>query len=260
MSFAPDLAAGHDGFRPEYFAQLARMEEGSFWFQARNRLLAWALHAYFPRAANLLEIGCGTGFVLAGIRRRFPSLLLCGSDVYPEGLAFAADRVPGACLFQMDATRIPYREEFDVIGAFDVLEHIEDDAAVLEQMFRATKPRGGILLTVPQHRFLWSTLDEYARHKRRYSHRELVEKVRRAGFSVVRITSFVSLLFPLLYLSRRRQRSREAGVDPAREYRLPRLANSLLGWALDCERLAISAGVSFPAGGTLVLVATRGAV
>src|SRR4030095_11666933 len=151
-------------------------------------------------AKTFLEIGCGTGFVLSGVKEALPSLTLAGSEIFSEGLGFAAQRLPDVDLFQMDARRIPFREEFDVIGAFDVLEHIQEDEAVLTQMYAATKKGGGILITVPHHPFLWSGSDEFARHARRYKTRELCDKVRRAGFHVLRVTSFVSVLLPALIL------------------------------------------------------------
>src|SRR6266545_4042215 len=88
---------------------------------------------------NFLEIGCGTGFVLSGIRKAFPELILSGSEIFSEGLNLAAERLPGVELFQMDARRIPFQEEFDVIGAFDVLEHVKEDEEVLSQMYQATR-------------------------------------------------------------------------------------------------------------------------
>lgn len=254
-AFAPELAHESEGFEPEYFERLATQEAGNFWFRARNRLLVWAMQRYFPKAEKFLEIGCGTGFVMSGLKQAFPQLVLSGSEVFSEGLGFAATRLPGVELFQMDARRIPFREEFDVVGAFDVLEHIKDDEAVLWQMYQATRKGGGILLTVPHHRFLWSPVDDFARHVRRYATRELREKVQRAGFSSVRVTSFVSLLLPLLIVSRYRQRNKE--VDPAAEFNINPLLNTGLEKILDVERTAIRAGVSFPAGGSLLLVARK---
>jgi len=125
------------GFRPEYFADLAVLEAHNFWFRARNRLVIWALRKYFAGARSLLEIGCGTGFVLSGIAAEFPALKLSGSEIHSSGLRFAAQRVPNSSFFQMDARHIPFSEEFDVIGAFDVLEHVEEDEDVLAGMYRA---------------------------------------------------------------------------------------------------------------------------
>jgi SAM-dependent methyltransferase len=255
VAFAPELARESEGFEADYFARLAQQEAGNFWFRSRNRLLVWALGQYFPKAKNFLEIGCGTGFVLSGLKEAFPNLVMSGSEVFSEGLGFAAARLPGVELFQMDARRIPFRDEFDLIGAFDVLEHVQQDEEVLAQMHQATRKGGGIMITVPHHRFLWSSVDELSRHVRRYQTRELREKVSRAGFSIVRITSFVSLLLPLLMISRYKQRGEE--VDPAAEYNISSLLNTTLEKILNAERTAIRAGVSFPAGGSLLVVARR---
>lgn len=255
LAFAPELAHESEGFEPEYFPRLARQEAGNFWFRSRNRLLRWAMQRYFPKAQNFLEIGCGTGFVLSGLKEAFPDLVLSGSEVFSEGLGFAATRLPGVDLFQMDARHIPFREEFDVVGAFDVLEHIKDDEAVLSEMYQATRKGGGILITVPQHRFLWSPVDEFARHVRRYEMRELREKIERAGFTMTRVTSFVSLLLPMLVVSRYSQRNKE--VDPAAEYNISPVLNTTLEKVLDVERTAIRAGLSFPAGGSILLAARK---
>jgi len=257
LAFAPELAERSEGFEAQYFAPLAELEAANFWFRSRNRLLVWALRRYFPGAKNFLEIGCGTGFVLSGMREAFPGLTLSGSEIFTAGLGFAAGRLPGVELFQMDARRIPLRDEFDVIGAFDVLEHIKEDEEVLSQMYEATRGGGGILVTVPHHPFLWSRVDEYARHIRRYRARELKEKAGRAGFGVLRVTSFVSLLLPLLLASRLKQRRPGEDFDASSELKVGPLLNAALERVMDAERLMIRGGVSFPLGGSLLLVARK---
>jgi SAM-dependent methyltransferase len=245
-----------EAFDAACFSRLAALETGNFWFEARNRLVVWALGRYFASARSFLEIGCGTGFVLAGIQRAFPLLTLAGAEIWSEGLAHAGGRAPGAALFQMDARHMPFEEEFDVIGAFDVLEHIEQDAAVLSEMFRSVRAGGGVMLTVPQHPFLWSRTDEQARHKRRYTRGELVDKVRRAGFEIARVTSFVSLLLPAMALSRWTRGAARDG-DPLPELSIDPRLNGALGGVLAVERALIERGVSFPAGGSLLLVARK---
>lgn len=256
-AFAPNLAQENDGFETTYFGELAILEARNFWFRSRNQLIFWVLRRYFPEIKTFLEIGCGTGFVLSGVERAFPKLQLSGSEVCSAGLGFAQSRVSRCDLFQMDARHIPFEEEFDAIGAFDVLEHIAEDEQVLSQMYGAVRPGGGIILTVPQHAFLWSQTDEQACHVRRYSSSDLKQKVQQAGFSLVRVTSFVSLLLPLMMLSRSRMRNFDKVTDPLAELKVGGLTNWMLLKLLGLERALIRAGLSLPAGGSLLVVARK---
>lgn len=258
----PALAAGSansgEGFHPEYFGQLAGLEAGNFWFQSRNALILLLLKKHAPAPASFMEIGCGTGFVLSGIASVFPSAALTGAEIYSAGLEYAAQRVPGAQFMQMDARNIPFESHFDALGAFDVLEHIQEDTAVLAQMFAALKPGGILLLTVPQHPLLWSSQDERACHMRRYTATELKQKVASASFEIVDHGSFVALLLPVLWLSRRFGRTgRKSHQDPMAELRIGRIANLILSAIMSVELLLTRVGVRFAAGGSLFLVARK---
>jgi len=256
LCFIEDPPVVGNGFKPEYFAKLATLEEHNFWFRSRNQLIEWALGNYFPRAGSFFEVGCGTGFVLKGVRESRPDLHLAGSEIFGDGLAFARARLPGVDLYQMDARQIPFEREFDVIGAFDVLEHIVEDDAALRQMFRATRPGGGFLVTVPQHRFLWSAIDKHSMHQRRYSRAELRRKVDQAGFRIQRVTSFISLLLPFMICSRMKRNS-SRDFQLWREFEISRPLNAVLANILAVERALVERGVSFPAGGSLLLIAKR---
>ena len=118
-SLASPFFQGSDGFDPNAFDRLAQLEHASFWFRSRSRIILWALERYFPHIQRLLEIGCGTGFVLEEFREALPRLSLAGAELHLEGLHHAAQRVPGVELFQFDARNIPFDSEFDVVGAFD---------------------------------------------------------------------------------------------------------------------------------------------
>jgi SAM-dependent methyltransferase len=257
VAYAPDLdAAGTPGFKPEAFAELARLEEGHFWFQARNRIILWAMARHAPNPGRILEIGCGTGFVLQALARQFPQARVTGSEVFTTGLVHARQRLPGVLLCQMDARDIGHEAEFDVIGAFDVLEHIAEDERVLDQARKALVPGGVLVLTVPQHPWLWSPADDYACHERRYTARELTGKLQRAGFAIERSTSFVTLLLPAMMLSRLQKRREAAETrDPASEFRLPPLLNALFLAIMRVEFLLLRLGLSLPVGGSRLVVA-----
>ena len=258
LAYAPALAQGGGGFKATYFADLVRLEAGHFWFRTRNRLIIWALGKYCPEFRSFLEIGCGTGYVLSGIANVYPGAQLHGSEIFTAGLAFAAARQPTIDFMQMDGRAIPFVEEFDSIGAFDVLEHIEEDEQVLGQMHGALKPGGVILLTVPQHAWLWSPVDDYACHIRRYSAKDIHVKVEGAGFEILRSTSFVSSLLPAMFASRLVQKlSTKKYADPTAELRISPWVNGLFEKMLDAELAMIRNGINFPVGGSRLVVARR---
>jgi len=246
------------GFKTHYFKELAELEAGKFWFRARNQLILWTIHKYSPELKSFLEIGCGTGFVISAISEEFPKARLLRSEYLEEGFVYARQRLSNAELTQMDARHIPYESELDVIGAFDVLEHIEEDEVVLLQICKALKPGGIVFITVPQHRWLWSAVDEYACHVRRYTANELHEKVCRVGFEIIRSTSFVSTLLPAMYLSRLLKKNKmEGDMDAVSELRINPILNKIFEWFLYFELALIRVGVSLPIGGSRLLVARK---
>ncbi|CAB3664872.1 class I SAM-dependent methyltransferase [Achromobacter aegrifaciens] len=256
LAWAPELAHRNDGFREHSFAALAKVEENNFWFRARNRIVLWALRKYHPRFESVLEVGCGTGFVLSGITREFPDARSVGSEIHVSGLAYAAERLPRTELIQVDARKLPYDAEFDVVAAFDVIEHIAEDELVLQNLHRAVRPGGCCLITVPQHQWLWSSVDEAACHQRRYSAQELHSKMKAAGFDIVHSTSFVMLLLPLMLLSR--LAARRSGKDQASEaLEMGPLQNKLLEIVMRIELVLVKASLRLPIGGSRLVVLRR---
>jgi SAM-dependent methyltransferase len=243
------------GYDPKWFEPFADVEERSFWFRERNRLIVSSLRRHFPGARSFLEVGCGGGVVLAALRDAFPGLRLVGGELYEEGLAVARRRVPEAELVALDARDLGFADEFDVVGAFDVLEHLDDDEDVLRQMRAAARPGGGILVLVPQHRWLWSEHDEIVEHRRRYTRPELLAKADRAGIETIEVTSFVTTLLPAMALSRLVDRIRGT-TDPVANLE-PRGLNAVFERVLAGERRLIERGVSLPFGGSLMLVGRR---
>jgi len=254
--FAPDLAELSEGYDPSCYEAIARFQAEHFWFRGRNELICSQLKKYFPTARSLVEIGCGTGQVLQAIRQALPVPGLCGTEIHTRGLAYAKNSLPEIELLQIDARAIPFYEEFDVVSAFDVIEHVDDDCGVLRQMYQACKPGGGIMLTVPQHRWLWSSKDEIACHKRRYIREELCAKVRDAGFVVTMVSSFVTVLLPLMYFSRLLHRGNSLGVQHS-EFSISPLANAVFLACSRIENAIIRRGGSLPCGGSLILIGQK---
>jgi SAM-dependent methyltransferase len=254
--FAPDLADTVSGMDPKNFHELAGLEAGYFWFVTRNELIVGLANKFFPEARKFLEIGCGTGAVLRELAasRRWERLV--GSELHPSGLTHARNRLPPEAEFvQMDARHIPGVGIFDLTGAFDVIEHIEDDEGVLRGMRAATLVGGGTIIAVPQHPWLWSQADDLAHHQRRYRRGELEAKLGRSGFEVLFSASFTALLLPLMAVSRLMRRDNETDEDVFREFRLNPHVNNLFTAILRAEIRRTLAGWRWPAGGSRVVVA-----
>ncbi len=250
-SYAPHLAEANECFPPEAFQKLVLFESTNFWFRSRNQLILYLLKKHCPAMQSFLEIGCGTAFVTSAVQKAFPSTAITGSEIYVNGLDEALKRLANnATLIQMDARHIPFTEEFDVIGAFDALEHIEQDVDVLSEIHRALKVGGHVLLSVPQHMKLWSFADEQACHVRRYARDELQIKMQKVGFEVIDSTSFVFFLLPLMYLSRKNSTT-EAGLT------IPAWQNSVLYAVMQLELLCIKLGFKLPVGGSRFVVGRK---
>ena len=257
VSHAPEFLNSGGGFKVEYFDELESLESANFWFQARNEFILWALRTYKPSAQSFLEVGCGTGFVLSGVAAANPDINLCGSEIFLSGLTRASERTNAAEFMQMDARCIPFEDEFDVIGAFDVLEHIKEDDVVLSQLYKALVPGGGLLLTVPQHPWLWSVADEYACHERRYSSKGIEAVVKKAGFEILRSTSFVTSLLPAMMLSRFFNKQTVEDFDPVSELKIHPIINKVFYRLMRLELFGIKHGLNYAVGGSRLLVAKK---
>ena len=258
LSFSPEsVETGVAEFNDVIYKLIAARELRSFYYQARRELILWALRNYFPDMKNYYDLGTGTGWLFAVVMERWPKLEMVGSDLALDSLRWTSKRLTRpAMLMHCDVNRIPFADEFDAVGAYDVIEHIDDDVQALRSIRRALKPGGGMILTVPQHMVLWSPLDDIAGHRRRYVGTELADKARQAGFSVALDTSFMASLFLPQYAARRLMAQKHSPEFEA-EHALPGPLNSLLKGVLLAELNAIRAGARFPFGGMRVVVAIR---
>jgi SAM-dependent methyltransferase len=253
--FAPELADTVTGFNPKVFDELFAVEDKHFWFVARNELITGLAAKFFPNARRLLEIGCGNGTVLSALTATRNWDFVVGSELHSSALKHARNRLPDTVqLVQMDATNIPAKGVFDLTGAFDVIEHIPDDEAVLRSLRGATQEGGGTIISVPQHSWLWSTADDDARHQRRYNLGELEEKLRRNGFDIIFSSSFTAVLLPLMALSRTKAKTDKAKTRFRRELQISPVANLVLKTMLRGETKMTLAGFRWPAGGSRIVV------
>jgi SAM-dependent methyltransferase len=134
--FSPELSAGSGDYPTTAFQILAELEGNHSWFKSRSSLLIFALSHYVCRSETICDVGCGTDFDLSGIRC---AIRLVGCDAATDGPFLPKKLTSDVTLFQMDARNIPFQEDFDVMGAFDLLVHFEDDEQVISELFRTVK-------------------------------------------------------------------------------------------------------------------------
>lgn len=184
------------------YQQMAELDERHWWYRARREILAELIRreAPLPKDARILEIGCGTGHNLAMLGG-FGHVDAIELDEEARSLAEArlGRSVMRAPLPELAG--IPDRH-YDLIGAFDVIEHIDDDRGAIGSIAAKLKPGGKFVMTVPAHRWMWSAHDVVNHHKRRYSRRALKRLIEESPLRLDRLGYFNSLLFPLAVAER----------------------------------------------------------
>ncbi len=170
------------------------LEENYWWFVGRRGIIKSAL------ARNLAN--CGQGWVLdlaSATGGNLQMLGECGQvialDLSPHALSRCRQR--GARrLVCGSATALPLRERsVDLVASLDLLEHVEDDARAVGEMFRVLKPGGLVLVTAPAYQWLWSDHDVALAHQRRYVLGEVVALLRKAGLEVLQQTYCIFFMF-----------------------------------------------------------------
>ena len=172
-------------------------EDSHWWFASRTRALNAVIEPLLPKTSDfrLLDVGCGAGNMIHHLSRYGK---VKGLEIDPRPVKVArAERGYDVDLF--DVTQpMPFNDNsFDAVTALDVIEHNEDDLAILTDSYRILKPGGYIIITVPALMWLWSHNDDINAHVRRYSAREIEQKLSQTGFKVRRITYNNFFVFPM---------------------------------------------------------------
>lgn len=268
--FIDDLEpAGDSLWRPRHTSAVSYPEEGhdtchsveeaSFWFAHRNRTLEAVLRAFPPPEGRpFLDVGGGNGFVaqmIAGLGHRVVLI-----EPGRAGASHARDRGLDEVV-EASIVDLQVRDgSVGGIGLFDVLEHIEDDAAALRRLREMLAPGGRLYLTVPAHRWLWSSVDPESGHFRRYTRAQIRRLISGCGYDV----SFASYYFwPLpmpmlllrslperLHLRAPRDRAERAASEHGRRSRV-------MDAALEAERRRFAQAKPMPFGASCVVVATK---
>jgi SAM-dependent methyltransferase len=240
--------------------QFAQIDETHWWFQGRRRVVASVLRGELALVAGqdlrIFDIGCGTGEML-DMLREFGSVEAIDSSAdavqhcknrFGERLDVHVGVVP---------RDLPRAGSADVVTAFDVIEHIDDDREALSYLHRVLRPGGTLVVTVPAFAFLWGPHDLISHHYRRYNAPQLRRRLVEAGFTVERLTYFNTLLFPVVAALRLLRRL-VGEASPRSDFReLPASLNRVL-LALFSLEAALVTRFSLPVGVSLLAVCTSG--
>jgi SAM-dependent methyltransferase len=183
------------------YQQMAELDDRHWWYRARRRILAELIRreANLPADARILEIGCGTGHnlsMLGGFGH------IDGLELDDEAAALSEKRLGRKVMRSPLPALAEVPGDYDLIGAFDVIEHIDDDTAALAAIATKLKSGGKFIMTVPAHPWMWTAHDVANHHKRRYSKAALRKLVEGSPMRLDKIGYFNSLLFPLAVAQR----------------------------------------------------------
>lgn len=252
----PALDATFGRVESEVYEQMRRVEQRHWWFVGRRAVVAAMLHEVrLPLGARVLDAGCGTG-------RNLAEYACLGSAVGVDAseVALATGSSPHATA-AASVEALPFRSgSFELVCATDVIEHLNDDVTALVGMRRVAKPLGRLLLTVPAYQALWSDSDVQLHHRRRYTARRLRRAVNEAGWRVERTTYFNSILLPVIAGARFQRRLRKGEDGTTELERTNRAADAVLRLPMLAEARGIRAGLRFPAGVSIALLARNPAM
>ncbi len=236
----------------EEYQKMRDQEDHYWWFLARRRLALSLLNEFAPSSGQILDLGSGTGAVLADLQTNHRAI---GMDFSPHALAFSQERGL-KLLVGGDAESLPFAAEtFDVVVTLDTLEHVRNDARAVAEIFRVLRPGGVLLMNVPAYRWLWGPHDVALMHHRRYTRGQVIALLKSAGLLVEKASYSVFLLFPVVVAIRILERFRRG---PA-QVRLPSVSPFLNRGLLRLMEIEgnLLRRCNLPYGSSLVAVAKK---
>jgi SAM-dependent methyltransferase len=245
------------------YESFAKNERDHFWFIGRRAIFFDVIRRHtrdLPRDAQIFDMGCGVGGML-GPLSDFGRV--AGMDIDRGSLDYCRRR-GFHNVFNARGHRLPIKSgTLDLIGAFDVLEHIPEEAETIAECYRLLKPGGRLFLSGPAYQFLYTHQDKMVHHQRRYTVGDLKRKFRRAGFEIEKASYINFFLFPLIFAALMVKKVRERLSPPSAaetrfntEVPLPGPLNAFFAFVFSSERFILRA-LSMPFGHSLIVLARK---
>lgn len=239
-----------------YASKYHRLEKNHWWFLGRRDIIFKLIKDYH-RDTEILDIGCSGGVLIEFLRDR-GFRRLQGIDIDEKAIEICRQKEV-TDVRVADAEKTGFKDQqFDIIIASDILEHIKDEDKALFEWHRILKKDGELLIFVPAFKFLWSKHDEVNRHYRRYSKSGMVGTLEKNGFKVKRISYWNFSLFLPVTLVRLYQRllsSKRGSGDQL--HNANRFMNKTLECILRLENSFLSGGINLPLGISIFAIARK---
>jgi hypothetical protein len=253
-----DDQAGCVSYPIEAHAQFAAIEDSSFWFRHRNAIIQTVV-GHYPPSGPIIDVGGGNGSVALALK--LSGLATIVVEPGPVAARTAHDR-------GLTVIRSPFNAEMFVagsvpaIGLFDVIEHVPDDLQLLTACRTVLCEGGMVYVTVPALQWLWSSDDQFAGHFRRYSQRLLYQRLIAAGFDVLLLSAFFSLLVPPVALLRTLPsilglRKLRGPKEAIQHHQANRPIGKMIERMLSFEKILLARQTTVPFGTSLIAVARR---
>jgi len=230
---------------------------------SRAHALAQVKGAVRASSPVVLEVGCSSGYFLEQLRAGMPQARIVGADYTLATLQRLGRRLPDIPLLHFDLTQCPLPDQcVDVVVLLNVLEHIEDDAAAIAQVYRILRQGGSAIIEVPAGSHLYDSYDRGLLHFRRYDMVDLEAKLRAAGLTPTERSHLGFTLFPAFWLTKKLSRLRAANAAAPPEGGVVNSINlskraGVLGHALMRLEAALRARLYLPVGVRCLVRAER---
>lgn len=240
-----------------YYKSYFDYERNHWWFRARSEILGSYIsrHIWNEKKLKILNVGVATGATTTMLQR-FGDVT--SIEYEQECIDFVKDKVNFE-IIHGSILELPFRDnEFDLVCAFDVIEHVADDRLAIKEMARVCKPGGSVMVTVPALMSLWSGHDDINHHFRRYTKAELLNAFEVASNGSVKFSSyFNTMLFLPIFLTRKISmaftRKQNKSLHSDFEKFNPGILNNILYKLMKSESAIHSAQIKLPIGVSLSL-------
>ena len=241
------------------YETIHRLQIDNWWFgKGRNKIVIDVLRRSVDNfhGSRLLDVGCSEGAFLDYLSQNKINFTAIDND--QNAINFCKKRGHGDRVEQGDILNLRFADNsFDVVTALDVIEHVEDDAAALNEIKRVCRKNGIIFFMLPAHQWLWSSNDIAYRHWRRYSKKMVRELLHNSDLEIITLTYFNILLFPAFILMTFVKKVFFPNKGRSNVLiTVPKVINRLLSKILDLEKILIRLGIA-PFGSSFIVVARK---